>query len=323
MTEEIIRFFSSFQFTSSFYFWVGGAVILFLIFFPLLKKGKILRWDRGYWVKKVPGLKRKRAWLVSGLMIVISLLIAAVFTNPQLTEKRSIPLQGKPVMVLIDVSGSIGINYSSSDPEVYSAFKEIKRVYQEIISRDLGATIGLSFYSDQSYIARDFAEKPELLWDTIENEKELQEISMGTRTAEALFAVRMFFSENIQAKDKTIILISDLEDNLDSVAYEMNRVLEDGINLNVIAIAKEFQTSQKNIQILKGKTGSSEIKMIWSGDKQGLDEICENISQMENSFISKTEIVSRKSLLPFLLPVILGLIILSIILSETIFRKIP
>lgn len=327
--EELMRIFSSLEFASPFYFWIGGAAIIFSIFFPILRTKKNLRWDRSCWIKKVPELKGKKPWLLFILMGVTSLLIAAAFANPQIVEKRSIPLQGKPVMILFDVSGSInpapnsyGYDYAPTK-DVFSAFKAGRDVYYDIIKRDTGATIGLSLFSDQSYIARDFAEKLELLGDTLENEVELQEISQGTMTAEALFNVRMYFSEKVKTENKAIILISDLIDDLDSVSQEMKQVLGDGINLYVIAVTEDSASAYKSIQTLKSKIVSNKAKMIWFKDEGGVDKICEEISKMESSQTGEVEILSRRSLVPFILPSILGLIILSLILSEAVFRKIP
>lgn len=323
--EELAKLFSSFEFTSPLYFWIGGAAIIFLIYFSVLKPKKNLRWDRGYWIKKIPRLKSKKPRVLFVIIGLTSLLIAAAFANPQITEKRSIPLYGNPVMILIDISASVGPIYSSNSGQqgTFSAFQETKNVFYNITQRDTGASIGLSFYSDQSYIARDFAEKLEFLGDTIENTEELNEISIGTETAEALFNVRMYFSEKVKTQNKTIILISDLVDDFDSVAYEMKQVLEDGINLYVIAISEYPNLAYINIQALKVRIGSNSPKMVWHKDTEGIDKISEEISKMESSVTGEVEILSQRSLLPFILPAILGLIILSVILSETIFRKIP
>lgn len=319
--EELAKAFSSFESVPPFYFWAGGALIIFLIFFPALRNKINLRWDRGYWIKKVPGLKTKKHWILFILIGLISLLIAAAIANPQMVVKRSIPQYGKPVMILIDISGSI--NPGDSRPEFFSAFREAKNVYYDIIRYETGATIGLSFYSDHHYIARDFAEKLEFLEDTIENSDELQEISQGTKTAEALYRTRVYFSEKVRAKDKTIILISDLDDDYNPIARQMSGILEDGINLYVIAVTEKFPQANQSIQALKSRVGDSRVKMIWYKEADGINKICEEISRMESSITGEAEILSRKSLLPFILPAILGLMIASFILSETIFRKIP
>lgn len=316
--EELTSFFSSLRFASPLYFWLGGAIIIFLIFFPALKTKRNLRWDRGYWIKKVPELKSKKPLALFVLLGVTSLLIAVAIANPQIAEKKSIPIHGKPVMILIDISGSISPGLESS-----FSFQATEKVYYDIIKRDMGATIGLSFYSDESYIARDFAEKPAFLKDTIENKQELQEISGGTMTDRALFNARRYFSEKVRAKDKAIVLISDLLDNPDPMGREMKQVLKEGINLYVVAVAEDSATADRYTNDLRRIIGSNDVKMVWHNDAQGINGIYEEISRMESSVIGETEILSQRSLRPYFLPAILGSLVLSIMLSETIFRKIP
>lgn len=319
--EETMKIFSSLGLASPSYFLIAGAAIIFLIFFPIWKIKKNLRWDRNYWKKKLPELKQRKHWVLLVFIVLTSLVVAAAFANLQLAEKKIFATNEKPVMLLIDVSGSINPS-DSAEKNAFSVFVEVAEIYREITSHDLGAAIGISFYSDQNYIARNFASKPEYLKDTIENKKELEEISRGTKTAPALFHARAFFSEKIQAKDKTIILISDLEDDYFSIANEIRQIANDGINLYVIVVTKESQKAHGRIQNLK-RNGNDNIKMVWFKDKDEINQIYQEISEMESSPAEVTDVTSRKSLLPFLLLLILGLILLSIIISETIFRKIP
>lgn len=316
--EELIRSFASLEFASPLYFWIGGAVILFGIFIPFFRKRRLLRFDLGYWNKKVK-LGSKKAWTIPVLIIIISLLVAAVLAGPQIIEKRSIPFYGKPVMVVTDISGSMSAKYN----EEISKFEKTKEVFYDLVEQDLGASIGLLIYSSESYIARDFATKTELLKDTLENEGEIQEISSGTNTTRALWEARRFFSEKVQAEDKTIVLISDLMDNLDRVGREMQKISEEDIKIYVIVVDEKSERAYGSIQTLKSIVGSEDVKMVWAEDKEGINRIYEEIRQMEISLTGEEEILSQRSLTPVLLPIIFGLIVLSIVLSETIFRKIP
>lgn len=316
--EELTSVFASLEFASPLYFWLGGAVILLGMFLPFLKRKRELHFDRGYWKKKIK-LVNKKTWAIPALIIVISLLTAAALANPLIVEKRNIPFYGKPVMVVVDVSGSMGLTYREKD----SPLGKAREVFDDITKRDLGATIGLSLYSSESYIARDFTTKIELLKDALENEREIEEISTGTMTALALKKTREFFSREVEAKNKSIILISDLEDDLREVSREIKNCLEAGINLYVIVIQEKSESAHLSMQRLKNLIGINKVKMVWAEDKGGISQICEEIRQMESSLAGETEVLSRKSLTPFLLPAILGLTILSIVLSETIFRKIP
>lgn len=315
--EELMNVFTSLEFTSPLYFWAGGVIILLGIFLPILRKKRLLRLDLGYWEKKVR-LKSKKTWIVPVLMVMTAVLIAAALANPQIIEKRNIPFYGKPVMIVMDVSGSM-----SPGSEEVSSFDKAREVYYDIVERDLGASIGILPYSSESYVARDFAPEVKLLEGVLDDKAEIEEISSGTRTAAALYKARRFFSEETQAKDKGMILLSDLGDNLEEVGQEIKRILRAGIKMYVIVIDEELESAYQNIQELQKETGQEQVMMVWAEDKEGINQICEEIRQMETSLTGEVEILSQQSLARILLPAILGLVILCIVLSETISRKIP
>jgi hypothetical protein len=253
--------------------------------------------------------------------------MAVVLANPQSVTKRSVPIYGKPVMVVIDVSGSMA--YVERYPEKEGVAEEIsdsekaRRVFDDILSRDLGVDFGLLLYSTENYIARYFASQKNLLKDTLENKEEIYFISTATRTAAALARAHRFFSENIVAKDKAILLISDLKgdrDAMEETADEMERALRAGIKIYVIIIESEKQGmvgARPRLPEIRG------VKIAGMNDEYGIVEICQAIAAMELSQIREDEILLRKSLIPFLIPPILGLVVLCLILSETRFRKIP
>lgn len=318
--EELRKFLASCEFASPLYFWIGSALVLLLIFLPLFRKRRGLRLDLTYWERRVE-VKSKRVWALSILVAITSILMATVLANPQTVTKQSVLIYGKPVMAVIDVSGSMDYR-GGAGKEGLTSFEKARGVFNDILSRHVEADFGLLPYSTEHYVARYFAYKNELLKDTLENDEEISVISTGTRTAEALAKARRFFSENVEAKDKAILLISDLYGDLEAMvemAEEMEADLWVGIKVYVIVMREEQSA---------GSTGPSgpqieEVKWVGMNDKYGIDQICEEIGAMESSPMGEEEILLRKSLIPFLIPPILGLIALCLILSETRFRKIP
>lgn len=327
--EELVKFLGSPEFGSPLYFWIGCVLTLFLIFFPPFGKREGLRLDFKYWKKRVE-FQSKKVWVLSILVVITSVLMAAVLANPQAVKERSVRIYGKPVMAVIDISGSMEYKARRRPTagvmpggEELSNFEKARGVFNDIQSRDLVVDFGLLLYSTESYIARYFASKNELLKDTLENKEEITFISTGTRTDEALAKARTFFSENIEARDKAIILISDLEGDLEAIikmAEEMERDLWAGIKIYVIVIEKDRKLAADGGPRL---SQIKELKMVGMNDKYGIDQICAEIAAMESSSIREEKILVRKSLIPFLIPPILGLITLCLFLSETRFRKIP
>lgn len=314
---ELIEAFRNFQPASPLYFWIGAVVILTLIFLPFFKK-KGLWWNLKFWEKKVR-LGGTQILILSILIVMISLLISVALANPQIVAKRSIPFYGqKPIMMVVDVSGSMEKKFT----EDLTSFKRMREAFYDLIERDLGANIGILIYSDSHYIARDFAPKLEFLRDSLENDKEISELSGGTQTAPALRTARVFFSEKTKSEDKSIILFSDLEDRRDWIALEMEACLEAGIRLYVIVVEPEEKRAYAKMDQLKILMGGKGVEIVWIEDQAGINRICQEIKERKSSFTGEIEVLSKKSLLPYLIPGILGLVLLVVILSETIFRKI-
>lgn len=323
--EELTRLLASCEFASPLYFWIASALVLLLIFFPLPSRRRGLALDLNYWRRRVE-FKRERVWVLSLLVAITSILMTTVLADPQMVTKQSLPIYGKPVMAVVDVSGSMEYKGSPGEKvttaaEEASNFERARGVFYDILHRDSKADFGLLLYSTKNYVARYFAYKNELLKDTLENTEEVSFISTGTQTTAALAKARFFLSEKIQAKEKAIVLISDLHSDLEGLiemAEEMESALWAGIKVYVIVIGGE-----RGLAYWAPRRTQKEVRVVGMYDEYGIDQICAEISAMESSLIGEQEILSRVSLVPFLIPPVLGLITLCLILSGTRFRKIP
>jgi len=318
--EELRRLVASSGFSSPLYFWIGSALALLLIFLPLFRKRRGLALDLAYWGRQVE-FKSRRVWVFSAVVVIASILMATVLTDPQIPTKTSIPMYGKPVMIVIDVSGSMEYR-GRPGQEGLSSFEKARGVFDDLLSRDVEADFGLLLYSTEHYIARYFASENELLEDTLHNQEEILPMSTGTRTAEALANARRFF-ENVEAEDKAILLISDLNHDLEAtmeMAEETERVILAGIRMYVIVVERE---GHRAVDEGPSQSQMQGVTMVGMNDEYGIDQICQELAAMESSPIIEEEILSRKSLVPFLIAPILGLLTLCLVLSETRFIKIP
>jgi hypothetical protein len=319
--EKVIGLLASCQFASPASFWIASGLALLLLFCPRPGRRNGLRIDLAYWKSKVR-FRGGRSWVLSILLAGNSLLMAAVLADPYVLEHRTVPIYGKPVMAVIDISGSMG-----SEPGRYARrgaepvdrrtnFGKACAVFADLMRRRPDVDFGLLLYSTEMYIPRYFAYKSELLKDTIENQREIDYISAGTRPAEALAKARTFFADHIRGKDKAIVLISDLDVDLPemvAVTEEMQRELTAGIKVYVIVVGR----------VAPRQSETDKLKIVGMYDKNGIDRICREIAEAQSSPVMEQEVASKRSLIPYLLPLILGLIALYLILSETRFRKMP
>lgn len=319
--EEVNEFLAACEFDSPLLFWIGTAAALLFLFFPLFKKRRGLALDLGTWQRRVD-LRSRRRWVLPVLVAVTTLLMAAVLADPRVATRQSVSIYGKPVMLVIDISGSMEYR-GFWGTERFSPLEKARLVFDDLLRRDIKADFGLLLYSTENYVARYFALRQELLADTLENDEEVAFIATGTRTAEALAKARTFFLEKVDAKEKAIVLISDLEADPEAVlqmAEEMERAVLAGIKVYVIvteADRRRLPGAQASQSPVEGVT------MVEMDDGQGIDRICAEIAAMESSPVREEEMPVKKSLVPFLIPPTLGFITLCLALSDTCFRKLP
>ena len=313
---------TSWEFVSPRLFWLASALGLVFVFFPPLWRRRRITLDLTFWKRKV-GSGSKAIWILPALIAVIMILMAAALADPQVLMERTVPIYGRPALVVVDVSGSIG--YVGRRGEDLAGFEKAHQILNEVLDGDLEADFGLLFFSSENYIARYFAPKKDLLKDTLEVTEEIREISYGTRTAEALGLARRFLSDKVKAKEKALVLISDLQESPSALAEtkeELEKILKAGIKVHLVVMFQETWWNRINgsfsIPIeLQG------LDVVGMNDRQGISRIRREIASMASSPIREDAVLSRTSLIPYLTLPILGLVALCMVLSETCFRRIP
>lgn len=300
-------------------FWIGSTLLLLCIFVPFKQKTG-LALDLGFWKSKVAIGDRKR-WPFQVLLAAASLLMALVAADPEITTQKTAAIYGRPVMLVVDVSGSMEYKGIAGKGDL-TAREKTQQVLKDLFDRHLDADLGLLIYSTESYIARSFASKESLLKDTIENDEEINFISTGTRTAEALAKARAYFQKNESTRQKAIILITDLKTDLQAVmelAEEVDRDALAGIKVYTIITDGEEQWSRKTEST---QMANERMTIIGMSDKTRIDQMCAEINAMESSPIRNEESIEKKSLVPYLILPAIGMILLCLFLSETVYRKV-
>ncbi len=322
--EELSRWLASCDVVSPWLFGIAAALTLLLIFLPGLRKRRGLALDLRHWAPRVE-FKSRRILVFALLSAAASLLIAAGLAEPRVTVKPSVSIYGKPVVAVVDISGSMGSKPRAfvggvANTDLRNGYEKARDIFNDLIGRRPDVNFALLLYSTESYVARYFSYKNELLKDTVENKPEIEYISTGTRTATALAKARKFLTDNVQGKDKAIVLISDLNADLAAMvemSEEMETDLYAGIQIYVIVITPDDKIPTNAPTRLEG------VEMVEMNDKAGIDQIVKEISDMQGSPLRQEEVVEKQSLIPFVVLPGLALILAALVLSETRFRKIP
>jgi hypothetical protein len=312
--EELAKFLASFEFNTPLYFWIVGALVLLLIFLPWFGKKRGFAIDLQYWKKKV-AFKSKRVLVLSVPVVIASVLMIGVLSNPQVTTRTITNIYGYPVMVVLDISASMSVGGDKG-----TSFGSAIEAYYDLIARRGDINFGLLLFSADNYIARYCVNKNELLEDTVENIKELAYLSQLTLIPEALIKARQFLTDKIKGEDKTIVLISDMDVNASEtkkIVEELNNISLAGINTYIIAPGIGILW-EKNVPQISGLKFFTDIT-----DNDNIEQIYSEISATQMSVIREEEGLLKKSLIPFLMIPALIVISLCLILSETRFLKIP
>jgi hypothetical protein len=317
--EGLVNFIDSCEFATPIYFWIAGALALFLIFIPWGGRKAALSFDLKFWKNKLE-CKSKRVIKMSIPVILATVLLAGVMAQPQITTRPVTYVYGYPVMLVVDISGSMGVGYSETTP-----FGKSYEIFTDLIAMRGDINFGLLLFSTDMYIARYFINKNELFKDTLENRQEIAYLSVGTRISGALEMAHKFMTKNIDGGG-AIILISDMDTSSKewrSIVSEMTAMTLEGIMPYIIApsgpeeIAKKAQRQGVDLSLV------SELKIVAMDDDEGIDNICKEIATMKMSLIREEEGILKKSMVPYFVIPSLVLFSLCLVLSETRFRKIP
>ncbi len=314
--DELTAFLNTLDYQNPMYFWIGGLLMLFLIFLPLIRNRRGLAVDIKYW-KPLKSIKSKRYVKMSIPVVIATVLLAGTLVNPEVTTVSSSLIIGKPVMMVIDISGST-VAASKLHPKMTSQ-EAARNAFESLISLRSDISFGLMLYSTQNFIARYFTYKNELFQDTLENEYAIYRLNRETNTSSALEAAREFLTENITGEDKAIILISDLMFTTEDILKtydEIYNIIDADIDLYIVSTTGD-ETYMLSLPRAEGVT----ILDIYN--TESVNKMYDALTAMNASPITLEETYTTKSFIPYVVPPLLGLGFLCIILSETRYRKIP
>jgi hypothetical protein len=317
--EAIVNFFSSLELTTPVYLWVVGGLVLLSIILAHVGRRRGYAVDLQYWQGRV-SMRSQRYWMLGLPVLLASLLMIGVLAQPQLTTRPITKIYGHPVMLVVDISGSMGVSASPDTP-----FGKSFLIFSDLISRRGDLNFGLMVFSSDIYIARYFINKDELFRDSLDNLKEIAYLSIGTRASDALAEAREYMTKKIKGDDMAIILITDMEvsgGEARNIVTEINAMAVEGIKTYIIAPIASIEIVERRIASTSIEATTT-INAVAMGDMEGLNKICEEIAEMDLSLIREDEGLEKNSLIPYLILPALGIIGLSLVLSETRFQKIP
>lgn len=322
-------------------------VLFFLLALPILSffKGRVggvaaVRFSSTKILMAV-GRKRKTGALLPAISLLALALLIIAAARPQMGKSITrVQASGVDIMLALDVSGSMKAEDMSIGGQRASRVDAVKTVTQAFISRRPNDRIGVIAFAGRPYLVS----PPTLDHDWLMANMDRVQVGMvedSTAIGSAIAAAARRLRDR-SAKSKILVLLTDGANNSGRIspftAAEAAKAL--GIKIYTVGAGSEgpapypiqnafggiqyqwveFDTDLNTLKKIAEMTGGQFFR---AADGQSLVKIFREIDQMEKSKAEVTKVSLYRDLFPWLVTVALVLLTLEILLSQTIWKRLP
>jgi Ca-activated chloride channel family protein len=293
-------------------------------------------------VKGISGISRSR---IGQILLRLRWLALALFViglaRPQLGEgQATVRASGIDIVVALDLSGSMASEDFQMKGQRVDRLTIAKDVLEKFVARRVNDRIGLVAFAGRAYIASPLTLDHDFLLENIER-LNLNSIEDGTAVGSALTAA-LNRLRDLQSKSKIIILMTDGQNNAGQVppltAAEAAQAL--GVKVYTIGVGTHGTAPYPQVdpfgrkvyvqlpvdidedtltQIAK-KTGG---KYYRADNTDTLRAIYGDIDRLEKTEVEVKKFQRYRELFPWVVLPGLVLVLFEIILSNTVWRKLP
>ncbi|HEY8836905.1 MAG TPA: VWA domain-containing protein [Dehalococcoidia bacterium] len=269
------------------------------------------------------GWRVRYRWTLNALRLLAAILVVLALSRPQ-TGKASarIPAQGVDIVIALDVSGSM------LDPGLSASSKltGAKLAIREFIAQRKNDRVGFVTFESESRVMSpltlDYRALQQIV-DRSDNGLLPDGTAIGLGIADAVNLLR-----ESRAKSRVIILATDGENNQHRLEPEQAADIAKSLKMKLYTIgmfakgesAATGQIDEKLLRQIAEPTGGFYARA-QSGDQ--LHKIFDTISKLETSQIERQHYTSYFELEGWLLVPAMGLLVLEVVLSGTVFRRTP
>jgi len=293
-------------------------------------------------VKGIYQVTRSRVggWLTSLRWLILALLIVALARPQKIASEETIKASGIDIVVALDLSGSM----ASEDFEVrgqrVNRLTIAKEVLKQFIDRRPSDRIGLVAFAGRAYIAAPMTLDHDFLLQNLER-LNLNTIEDGTAIGSALSAALNRLRE-LKSKSKIVILMTDGQNNAGKVppltAAEAAEAL--GVKVYTIGVGirgtapfpridafgrKVYVPMQVDIDedTLQKIASRTKGKYYRADSVDTLKKIYSEIDQLEKTEANIKKYARYEEMFPWVVWPGLFLLLLEVVLSNTIWRRLP
>ncbi len=299
------------------------------------------------------GLGRQSAARAGKILRSLLFLSLAVLTialaRPQLGKSLTkIEASGIDIMVVLDVSTSMLTKDFTIGGDPATRIDAIREVTRKFVEGRPNDRIGLIAFAGRPYVVSPMTLDHDWLMQNLERVR-TGLVEDGTAIGSAMAAAANRLNDK-HSKSRAIVLLTDGENNAGKIppntAAEAIKALgiqlyAIGAGINGIAPAPVFDRSGRPVtdvlghilyqdqQVQFNDAGLKEVAKIAGGqffratDTKSLEEIYRDIDKMEKSTVAVSKYQQYRDLFPVCIMAGCGLLLAQILLSETIWKKLP
>ncbi len=322
-------------------FIIGALVIAFMLFYQVWKRNKktsAIKYSDIRLVKRASrSNKQKYRFILTLLRVLAIAFFFVAFARPRSgTEYKETTSEGVDIILAIDVSSSM----QAEDFKPYNRLYVAKQEMKKFVSRRLNDRIGLVVFARYSFTQCPLTTDYSVLLNFIDM-VDFGIVEDGTAIGMALANSVNRLREST-AKSKVIILLTDGDNNAGEIDPLTAAAIAEAMNIKVYTIGvgksgnamypvqdklfgKRYVYQPTNIdeptlKAIAKKTGG---KYFRARSKEELDEIYSLIDKLEKTKVKTSSHVEYVELFQYFLYIGLLLLIIEMLLSHTILRKLP
>jgi Ca-activated chloride channel family protein len=274
----------------------------------------------------VAGVARSRRaslrWSLVPLRLAAAVLVIVALARPQLSHAAiEVPAEGIDIVLALDVSSSM----TQTDFGGKSKIDVSKKVILDFLGGLSQDRVGIVLFAGEglvlSPLTLDYT-APQRLIEPIQAGKPVPDgTAIGTGLATALNVVR-----GSNAKAKAVILLTDGENNMGEIspldAAELARVL--GVRLYTIGAVPQRGAPSVDERLLQRMSETAGGKFYKVSDEGTLAAVYQEVSALERSRVGTRSVSGgvQDAQLGFLAAA-LALLVLQVVLSTTLLRRVP
>ncbi len=285
--------------------------------------------------------------LRSLLLVSLAFLIVAL-AQPRLGKSLTqVEASGIDIMLVLDVSASMLTKDFTIGGDQATRLDAIRQVTQKFIEERPNDRIGIIAFAGRPYVVSPMTLDHDWLLQNLERVR-IGLVEDGTAIGSAIASAAYRLNDK-QSKSRAIVLLTDGENNSGKIppntAAEAVKALHIqlyaiGAGINGVAPVPVFSRNgpvtdvmgnvlYRNGRVEFNEKGLKEVAQIAGGkfyratDTESLEQIYDDIDKLEKTTVTVNKFRQYRELFPICLMAGCGLLVAQILLSQTIWRKLP